>query len=418
MVVYAYINMHVHIPMNNKYKQYKYKPLRDVPLRDKTVLLCADLNVPIKDGTILDTFRLEKAMPTITYILSQHVRQLIITSHLGRPTDDERSQFARGQTPIHTLRPVHAWLSHTLPNLSFITDPSRINNAHPVLLENIRLYDQQWLTSMLAIADLAVFDAFAAAHRPPLIPPVRVYAGLLVEEELARPLAFDLVVLGGAKVSDKMQLMRSLTYKEMFVGGGMCLSMLRKRGVGIGMSRYEDVECGDVRGCILPVDFVMRRGSTQGGSGHESGGRNGRNKSDEGNDNDGRNDNDNDNDKGNDNDGQIRVGRDIPHEYTVIDIGPDSIALLQTAIRRSRSIFWNGPLGIFECTDGENGTRALVQCLEEEEKRGKYVLVGGGETACAARRYGQLRNVSTGGGALLRLMEGGDMPGLDVLERY
>lgn len=382
--VYTAVNLIETISKNKRMVPMKLKDLHDVPHKQKKVLLYADFNVPIIDGKIVDTFRIEKTWPTIVHILSRESELLVIVSHLGRPDAHEKECFKEGMSGLkNTLQPVYEWLSLRM-SIAFARDLDGLGEKKgAVLLENTRLYDKAYLIQELSFVDLVVFDGFSVAHRPLLIPrDKKVYAGLLMRAELQRRVNdFDLVIMGGKKITDKMALIKHLSFKNIFFGGGMSFSILKQKNVPIGSSFHEDIDyqellsSHDEQTFTLPNDFLVRKGD------------------------------------------EYKVVDKIDNGWMGVDIGPGSIKALKKLIESSKCIFWNGPIGMFEDEECANGTMRLVKLLESAEKNGKYVLVGGGETAYAARMFGQLENVSTGGGALLSYMEGVDMPGLDVLER-
>ncbi|ELQ75097.1 3-phosphoglycerate kinase [Trachipleistophora hominis] len=210
----------------------KLKDLYDVPLKHKKVVLYADFNVPIVEGEIADTFRIEKTLPTIIYVLSQEPDLLVIMTHLGRPDIHEKKCFVEGKGKLaNTLLPVYTWLSQRI-NIEFVRDLDNLyEKKGTVLLENTRLYEKAYIINRLYFIDLVIFDGFGVAHRPLIIPKnKKVYAGLLMRAELERRLDnFDLVIMGGRKITDKMALIKHLKFKNIFFGGGMCFSILKQK---------------------------------------------------------------------------------------------------------------------------------------------------------------------------------------------
>lgn len=201
------------------------KKLQSIHFKNKNVLLYADFNVPVYDGKIVDTFRIEKCLPTINYILSENVNLLLILSHFGRPDENEKMEFKNGICTKNTLTLVSGWLKGKY-ELEFTRNLNELKTKKGmVLLENTRLYDKDELKKGLEFVDFVVFDGFSVAHRPLLLPAdKKVFAGLLVQEELGRRMdSFDLVILGGKKISDKIALIRNLKFKKIFFCGAMVL---------------------------------------------------------------------------------------------------------------------------------------------------------------------------------------------------
>jgi len=375
------------------------------------VLLRGDLNVPIRDGVVQDTTRIEALLPTITALRASGAR-LVLCSHLGRPA---------GPDPSHSLQPVAESLSGMIatdvPLLEAMPPDQRtmdsISSLAPgavALLENLRFdpgekkNDRQLAAILASLCDHYVNDAFGSCHRAhasvDAIARLRpAYAGLLVASELSalgslknspgRPFW---LVLGGAKIADKIGVIDSLSgdVDGMVVGGGMANTILAARGFPVGNSRIDpaSIEDGTAQRLgsdsplVLPVDFVC------GPSLHDP-----------------------------DSAAVIEVGDRIPDGWAFYDIGPRSVELFEKTLTPAQTIFWNGPPGVFEEKAYQEGTRALAGFLAGHSGR---VFVGGGDSAAAVRTFADsdsFHHVSTGGGAALAFLEGRSLPGIEALER-
>jgi len=355
--------------------------LEDLPdSAGKRVLLRADFNVPLRDGVIEDDLRIRAALPTIEWLVERGAR-VTACSHLGRPKGAPDPRFA--------MAPVRARLADLAPGVE--------------LLENLRFdpgeeaNDPAFVDKLVAGQDLYVDDAFGAAHRahasivgPPkrlpsaagrlLAREVEVLSGLL--EAPRRPFV---AVLGGAKVGDKLGVLDALLARvdALVVGGGMCFTFLRAMGHEVGDSLLEadQVEhcrrllAGEKR-VLLPSDVVAAE--TEG-------------------------------------DGVRTVGRDVPKGWRGLDIGPGSAAEFVDEIAGAGTVFWNGPMGMFEDERFASGTRAVAEAMADCHG---FTVVGGGDSAAALAAFGladRVDHLSTGGGASLELLEHGDLPGLRAL---
>jgi phosphoglycerate kinase len=344
------------------------------------VLLRADFNVPITDGHIGDDLRIRAALPTIDW-LRDHGARVTACSHLGRP---------RGKPdPAYAMEPVRARLAELAPGVA--------------LLDNLRFDpgeeadDPAFVDRLVTGHDLFVNDAFGSSHRAHgsiVGPPRRLpsAAGRLLAREvevlgglLDRPRRPFVAVLGGAKVRDKLGVIRALLDRvdTLVVGGGMCFTFLAAQGHQVGDSLLEADHVDACRAVLdgparvlLPSDVVARA------------------------------------------DEEVRtVGRDIPPGWQGLDIGPGSAAEFADAVGEAGTVFWNGPMGVFEDERFAAGTRALAQAVAECPG---FTVVGGGDSAAALARFGlagKVDFVSTGGGASLELLEKGDLPGLAALRQ-
>ena len=369
--------------------------IRGIPTLDdlgdvsgKRVFVRADFNVPIEDGRITDDFRIRAALPTINWLLERGAK-VTACSHLGRPKGEPNMKYS--------MAPVRARLDE-------LVGAGRVE-----LLENLRFdageegNDAAFVAKLVEGHDLYVNDAFGAAHRahasivgPPkslpsaagrlLAKEVEVLGGLLAEPR--RPFV---AILGGSKVSDKLGVIEALLGRvdKLLIGGGMCFTFLKAEGYPVGDSLLEEdqvdackrlLESGKIQ---IPEDVVQM--SPEGVIGKP--------------------------DTGEVRTGTVRVAKG----WRGLDIGPGTAAAFGDVIGEARTIFWNGPMGVFEDPRFEAGTRAIAQACAES--RG-FTVVGGGDSAAALAKFGlddDIDHVSTGGGASLEFLEQGDLPGLEAL---
>ncbi|KGA03846.1 hypothetical protein GM49_0240 [freshwater metagenome] len=386
------------------------KTLDTVDVRGKRVLLRCDLNVPLKDGVITDDGRIKASLPTIKYLLAQGA-SVVITAHLGRPKGERKPELS--------LAPVSKRLSELLgESVEFSSEifGAKLSGYGVTLLENIRYEaaetskdeaDRLVLAKELATyANIFVSDGFGAVHRKhasvydvaKLLPHA---AGYLVAAEVdvlkkltqspERPYG---VALGGSKVSDKIGVISNLLEKvdTIAIGGGMLFTFLAAKGLQIGKSLVERdliptvielMERAEKRGVkfLLPTDIVVAPEFSS----------------------DAR---------------PTIVGADaIPADQMGLDIGPASAAAFAAAIGECKTVFWNGPMGVFEFPNFANGTKVLAEALT---KVSGISVVGGGDSAAAVRKLGFVDTdfgyISTGGGASLEYLEGKELPGLIVLQ--
>jgi phosphoglycerate kinase len=362
--------------------------LEDLPsVEGKHVLVRTDFNVPMADGRITDDLRIRLPIETLTWLLDHGAVGVTTASHLGRPKGTPN--------PAYDMAPVRERLRELL--LSAGADARRVE-----VLPNLRFDpreeagDLSFATELVKGQDLFVNEAFGSAHRahasvvgPPrflpsaggrvLVREVEVLGGLL--EGAARPFV---AVLGGSKVSDKLGVITSLLDRvdALVVGGGMCFTFLAAQGHPIGNSLFEPdhlescarlLESG--RAILLPTDLTVESP-----------------------------------------DGEVRqVGSDVPDGWKALDIGPGSAAAFADAIAEARTVFWNGPMGVFEDPRFAAGTRTVAEAVADA--RG-FTVVGGGDSAAALAEFGllgRIDHVSAGGGASLEFLEYGDLPGLVAL---
>ena len=359
------------------------------PLEGKRVLLRADFNVPLRDGQIADDLRIRAALPTIGW-LQDHGATVVACTHLGRP---------KGRPdPAYSVEPVRARLAELAPGVE--------------LMENLRYDpgeeadDPPFVARLVEGFDAYVNDAFGASHRAhaSIVGPPRTLpsaAGRLLQREVEVLLGLRtdpkrpfVAILGGSKVSDKLQVIEALleVADELLIGGGMCFTFLAARGNGVGASLLEDDMVATCRSLldahgdrlVLPGDITAL------GPGGKL--------------------------MAPDAGGDVRqVGTTVPDGWTGVDIGPGTAADFGDRIAEARTVFWNGPMGVFEDPRFEAGTRAVAQAVADT--RG-FTVVGGGDSAAALAQFGladEVDHVSTGGGASLELLEQGDLPGLAAL---
>jgi len=364
------------------------------PVEGKRVLLRADFNVPLRDGVITDDLRIRAAVPTIKWLLERGAAVTACT-HLGRP---------KGKPdPTYDVAPVRARLAELAPGVE--------------LLDNLRFdageegNDPAFVVKLVEGFDLYVNDAFGASHRahasivgPPQTLPSA--AGRLLEREVEVLLGLRehpgrpfVAVLGGAKVSDKLGVIRALldVVDSLVIGGGMCFTFLAAQGHRIGDSLFEADQVVVCRALLaddgdrihLPTDVTAL------GPGGEIG---------------------NPDAGGPNSDNMVRqLGADVPDGWKGLDIGPGSAAEFSDVILDARTVFWNGPMGVFEDPRFAAGTRTIAQAAADTKA---FTVVGGGDSAAALAQFGlaaEVDHVSTGGGASLELLERGDLPGLEAL---
>lgn len=387
------------------------KSIRDVDLAGKRVFCRVDFNVPMQDGTITDDTRIRAAVPTIRF-LTEAGAKVILASHFGRPKGQVVEEMR--------LTPVAAHLSGLLGQKVTKLDDSigsevtaaveQMNNGDVILLENVRFHageeknDPELAKRFAALADLFVNDAFGAAHRAhastagiaQYIPAV---AGLLMEKEirflggaLSRPERPFTAIVGGAKVKDKIAVIENLLTKvdHLIIGGGMANTFLKAQGYGVGASLCEDdkldlarslMEQAKERGVqlLMPVDVVVADRFAPDAN-------------------------------------KKTVSIDaIGDGWMALDIGPKTVEEYHRVIVGSKTVVWNGPMGVFEMDAFAEGTIGVAKAMAE---CAGTTIIGGGDSVAAVEKAGvaeQMTHISTGGGASLEFMEGKELPGVAVL---
>lgn len=388
--------------------------IRDVDVAGKRVFLRVDFNVPLADGKVADDSRIRAAIPTIQALVQAGAR-VVLASHLGRPNGKVTDSLR--------LRPVGQRLTELLRRNVPVTGDAlgigtedalrRMRPGELVLLENLRFHpeeeanDPAFAAQLASYADIYVNDAFGTAHRAhastvgiaKLLP---AYAGLLMERELLmlsklleapeRPFA---AILGGAKVSDKIGVIdHLLTQVDMLIlGGGMANTFLLAQGKAIGKSLAEPDRVDDARrilataekndvDVVLPIDVIVAKEVTRG------------------------------------TEYKTLQAEKIPASWHIVDLGKASQDLLLDKLADVKTVFWNGPLGVFEIPSFAHGTNAVARMLAERADGGATVVIGGGDSVAAITRQGladRMTHISTGGGASLEFLEGRELPGVTVL---
>jgi phosphoglycerate kinase len=391
--------------------------LADLDVAGKRVFLRCDLNVPLKEGKITDDGRIRASLPTINALLEKGA-SLVIAAHLGRPKGEAKPELSLAPIALRLAellgKPVK--FAGAITGDDVTAAAQSLAAGEVLLLENIRFSAAEtskeeseraaFAADLAKLADVYVGDGFGAVHRkhasvfdlPKLLPHA---AGTLVaaEVEVLKKLTTDParpygVVLGGAKVSDKLGVISNLLGKVdvMAIGGGMVFTFLAAQGHEIGKSLVEAEMLDTVRGLIqeatdkgvrlvLPTDIVVAPAFAA------------------------------------DSPATTVAADAIPADQMGLDIGPESAAAFATAIRECKTVFWNGPMGVFEFAAFANGTKVVAQALTEVSG---ISVVGGGDSAAAVRALGfkddQFGYISTGGGASLEYLEGKELPGLKALD--
>lgn len=415
------------------------KTVRDISLTGKRILMRVDFNVPLKNGVIQDDIRIRAALPTIQYVLAQKPRYLVLMSHLGDPKKDAQKAKEKAEKdgrPFdeavyiegkHKMRPVVEHLSKLLgkpvklapaaigPAAKAVVDG--LGDGEILMLENTRFHKEEtgkvaaerekMAKELAAYGDVYVNDAFGTAHRAHastetvahFLPAV---AGFLMEKEIAylskaieHPAKPYVAVIGGAKISGKIDVIQNLMTKvdALLIGGGMMFTFYKAQGMEIGKSLLEEdkvdlakqilatAKVKNVR-LLLPVDCLVA-------------------------------------DKF-DNAAATKVVKvnAIPADWAGVDIGPETISLFASEIKKAKTAVWNGPMGVFEMPNFAKGTMAVAQALADATKTGAVTIVGGGDSASAIAQAGldkAVSHVSTGGGASLEFLEGKVLPGVAAL---
>lgn len=387
---------------------FNKKTIADIDLQGKRVLARVDFNVPIKEGKVTDDTRIRAAIPTIKYILDKGA-SLILCSHLGRPKE--------GPDPQFSMKPVAEHLSQLLGKpVAFAEDcvgpvaekaAKALKPGEVLVLENTRFHkeetknDEKMAQQLAALADIYVNDAFGSAHRAHAstegvahyLPAV---AGFLMEKEIqylgsaiANPKRPFVAILGGAKVSDKIGVIRNLLTKadSVLIGGGMANTFFKAQGYPVGDSLVEDEVLDTARELLqeskgklrLPVDVVIASSLEP--------------------------------------NAEIKTMSmgPVPEGWRILDVGPETVAAFGKVIAGAGTIVWNGPMGVFEDPRFAQGTFGLAKSVAESKA---VSIVGGGDSVAAINKSGladKITHISTGGGASLEMLEGLTLPGVAAL---
>ena len=389
------------------------KTVRDIEVTGKTVLVRCDFNVPMKDGVIVDDSRIVAVLPTIDYLLDQGAK-IILMSHFGRPEGTPNMKY--------TLKPVAERLTEFLgKEVFFVSAPNvvdekvleksrELKDRDVMLLENLRFRkqeeenDSEFAGELAGLAEIFVNDAFGTAHRAhastygvaSYLPAV---AGFLMEKEveflgdaMKNPEKPFLAIMGGAKVEDKILVISKLMEKvdTLIIGGGMAFpflramgyetgkSLLNEKGVELAKELLSKAEEKQVK-MLLPVDVVCAKEFSD------------------------------------DSPRETHSRDQIPEDQMGLDIGPETVALFAKEIEKAKTIFWNGPMGVFEMPNFAVGTLQLARALGQSNGT---TIIGGGDSAAAVEQFGlssKMTHISTGGGASLKFLEGTELPGVSAL---
>jgi phosphoglycerate kinase len=414
------------------------KTIRDIDVAGKRVLMRVDFNVPLKDGVVQDDTRIKAALPSIKYVLEKGCKSLVLMSHLGDPKKDmqkakekaekdgkpfDEKKYIEGK---HKMAPVAAHLAKLLGKEVKLApacmgpETEAMVKAIPqggiLMLENTRFHKEEtskdpaerekMAKALAQYGDVYVNDAFGTAHRPHAstetvahyLPAV---AGFLMEKELEyleekivkNPAKPFVAVIGGAKVSSKIAVLESLLSKvnKLIIGGGMTYTFLKSKGISVGKSLVEDDMVETAKKVLakaveknvellLPVDHVV----TQEFSAEAA--------------------------------SKVSAGEAIEDGWLGMDIGPKSIEKFKAALAGAKTVFWNGPMGVFEFPKFAEGTKAMALTLAS--LKGATTVIGGGDSVSAVNKMGlsgKMSHISTGGGASLELVEGKELPGVKAL---
>ncbi len=384
------------------------RPLDKLELKGKKVFLRVDFNVPIKNGVIQDTHRIDEALPTIKYILEKEAK-LLIGSHFGRPDGVYSDELS--------MSPVAEYLGEKLNfDVMLVDEPDSdapkalFNGLKPkqlIMLENLRFLkgetdnSEALANKWASYTDVYINDAFGVSHRAhcsvhalPRVVPMRTH-GFLIEKEIKNlsyltdaPKAPFGIVLGGAKVSDKINIIDRLMAKAdvFIIGGAMAYTFLKAKDIAVGSSKVEVDKIGFAKEFLmncerkgkkvfLPIDHIVSSSFDA---------------------------------------EETQELKFIPENKLALDIGSKTVQLFSDEIAKLKTIFWNGPMGVFENPKLENGTKSICAAISKNEG---FTVVGGGDSASAALKFGgDFTHVSTGGGASLEFLEGKDLPGISALK--
>jgi phosphoglycerate kinase len=388
---------------------FNKKTVRDIDVSGKRVLVRVDFNVPLADGKVSDDTRIQAALPTINYLLGQNAA-VILCSHLGRPTGEFAPAFSMKPTAEHlkTLISAEVFFAEDCIGPAAEEAAATLNTGQVLVLENTRFHagekknDPEMAKQLASLADVFVNDAFGSAHRAhssttgvaDYLPAV---AGFLLEKEIiylgqaiAEPKRPFVAIMGGAKISDKIEVIRNLLQKAdlVLIGGGMANTFFKAQGFEMADSLVEEealdtakslLADGDER-LVLPVDMVIADAFSADA-----------------------------------NFKTLPVG-DVPAGWRVLDIGAESVKEFGRKLKDAGTVVWNGPMGVFEFAEFAKGTFGLAQAVADSSAT---TIIGGGDSTAAVNQSGladKITHISTGGGASLEMLEGKVLPGLAALD--
>ena len=386
---------------------------KNLEFKGKKVIVRVDLNVPMKDGSITETSRIEKILPTLKLLVEKEAK-IIILSHIGRP----KGKIVTGMS----LEPISKKLSQLLGkevlfnkkkiNENTVTEINKISNGSIIMLENIRFYegeeknDKIFSKKISSLGDIYINDAFSCSHRmhssiEGITKHISSYCGLqFIEEinalkkitsEIRKPVT---CIIGGSKISTKIKIISNLIkiFNNIIIVGGMGNAMLKNTGVNIGKSvcdgSYKDLvkeilEKSKTYNCQIyyPLDVVVSKDPN-----------------------------------GN---GKIKESYEVDNDEMILDIGPKTIASIKSIVDKSNTVLWNGPAGYFENPNFANGTKEILEIVANKRSKDKiYSVAGGGETVAVINKFNKFNSfnfVSTAGGAFLEYLEGKELPGIKAL---
>lgn len=388
---------------------FNKKTIDDIDPRGKRVLVRVDFNVPIEDGVVQDDTRIRAALPTIQNLLDRGAA-VLLCSHLGRPKDKPEAKYSLAPVAKYLGGLVKAPVKFSEECVGPKAEAAAkaLKPGEILLLENTRFYpgetknDPEMSKQLAALADLYVNDAFGSAHRAHastegVAKHLPAVAGYLMEKEirylgqaLADPKRPFVAILGGAKVSDKIEVIRNLLTKadQLLIGGGMANTFVKAQGLEMGDSLVEAEALNTAKALLadasgklhLPVDFVTADAFDEKAN-HKT----------------------------------MKVGN-VPAGWRVLDIGPETVAAFSALVEQAGTVVWNGPMGVFEMEPFAAGTFALAKAVANSKADS---IVGGGDSVSALQQSGlaeKITHISTGGGASLEMLEGKLLPGLAALQ--
>lgn len=388
---------------------FSKKTVRNIDVAGKRVLVRVDFNVPIKDGKVTDDTRIRAALPTIEYLLKNGA-SVILFSHLGRPKG--------GPDPKYSMKPTADYLANLVSApVKFVEEAAgpkakaaadSLKPGEILVLENTRFFpgeeknDASLAQQFAELADVYVMDAFGSAHRAHsstegVARHLPAVAGFLMEKEIqylgqaitepARPFV---AILGGAKISDKIGVIRNLLGKadSILIGGAMANTFFKAQGIAVGDSLVEDDVLDLARDLLassggkirLPVDVVISTGVEEGAE------------------------------------TRVVPVNAVPDGWKILDVGPETVASFGKVVKDAKTVVWNGPMGMFEVERFAQGTFGVARALADSDAT---TIVGGGDSAAAIQQSGladKITHISTGGGASLEMLEGIELPGVAALQ--